>query len=71
MPTWLGGEVRAQKERMQKKPEADCASTVTCRISVGFFLHARFLRTDFAGIWLHALYPAHDDHGTHVYKGVP
>jgi hypothetical protein len=26
MPTWLGGEVRAQKERVEEKLEADCAS---------------------------------------------
>ena len=26
MPTWLGGEVHAQKERVEKKPEADCVS---------------------------------------------
>jgi len=27
------------------------------RIGVGFFLHTRFLRTDFAGVFCHALYP--------------
>lgn len=29
MPTWLGGEVRARKERVQKKPEPDYASHCT------------------------------------------
>jgi len=26
MPVWLGSAVHAQKEHVQKKPEADCAS---------------------------------------------
>jgi hypothetical protein len=26
MPTGLGGKIRGQKERVQKNPEADCAS---------------------------------------------
>lgn len=30
MPVWLGGAVRAQKECVQKKPEADCASSLYC-----------------------------------------
>ena len=29
---------------------AAASTTVTCKNSVGFFLHARFLRTDFAGV---------------------
>lgn len=32
--------------------------TETCKISVGFFLRTNILRTDFAGVWLLALYQA-------------
>ena len=39
--------------------------TVTCRIGVGFILRAHFLRTVFAGVLLHALYPAHTDFPLH------
>ena len=31
MPVWLGGAVRAQKECVQKKPEADCANDCIMR----------------------------------------
>jgi len=39
-------------------------ATVVCRIGVRFFLNTRFLRTDFAGVLLYALYPAQNNHGT-------
>jgi hypothetical protein len=37
--------------------EKEALNTMVCTIGVGFFLRALFLRTDFTGVWLHALYP--------------